>query len=285
MSSIYRLFSKGMSAFYTILKYFVWKRNLSTKHSIKILENEKFNFTHYGDIAEVLFAVEHLVDDKEGFEYNTLKIFKSLLKKNYTVLDIGANIGLFSLLASNKIGNDGKIYAFEPIKKTNEVLKENLLLNNINNVIVSCIALSNKVGKVSFSIPNDIDNSREGDAFNSMNLNNDNIDSENQIDCTTLDLFLKENNIINVDLIKIDIEGAEMLCFQGSINLLSSANPPIIIMECAELLCNRFKYSVYDVLAYLNQFGYSFEQYEFNQWIAFPNHVKTLTAKELLAKA
>jgi FkbM family methyltransferase len=254
MKLIYRTVHFIYSGITILLGYFVWSLKLSRIHTIRVIDDESFKFLHYGDIARILFAYKNLVSANKGFEYATLKIFKSLIQEKSTVLDIGANIGLFSLVASKKIGKNGKIYAFEPIKKTFKTLSENLALNQISNVVASQIALSNFTGKVSFSIPDDIHNKGDGDAFNSMDLNAKSSNSDTEADCSTLDDFLKANEISSVDLIKIDIEGAEMLCFEGAKNLLSSANPPIIIMECADSLCRKFDYSIYDVLSYLGEF-------------------------------
>ena len=99
------------------------------------------------------------------------------------------------------------------------------------------------------------------------------------IDATTIDLFIKREKIEKVDLIKIDIEGAELLCFKGAETLLSSATPPVIIMECCENFCDRFEYRVYDLLEYLAKFGYKFYQYEPSQWLAVPNNEAFLLSK------
>lgn len=282
MKLILLSFLGALGKFKRILKYSIWDFRLLKEHTIIVLEGEKYNFIHYGDITRVLYANQHFVVHKKGFEYTTLKIYKSLLKDNFTVLDIGANIGLFCILGANKIGRNGKIYAFEPIKKTFETLQQNLVINNISNVIPSRLALSNMAGKVTFSIPTDIENVEGGDAFNSMNIGTSNIMGADEVDCTMLDVFIAEHKIEQVDLIKIDIEGAEMLCFEGAKVLLGSSNPPIIIMECAESLCCRFNYTVFDVLDYLNQFGYTFEQYENGQWLALPKNSPKITSNELL---
>lgn len=283
MKSILRLFLGAFAKYKTIFKYYVWDLKLSDVYLIKVINNEQYKFLNYGDITRVLFAKEHLVSQNSGFEYMTLKIYQNLLKNNFTVLDIGANIGLFSIIGSNKVGANGKIYAFEPIQKTFETLKQNLELNDIKNVVSFCLALSNRVGKVSFSIPKDIKNVETGDAFNAMDIEIiNNPSANNQADCTQIDLFLKEEKIDKVDLIKIDIEGAELLCFQGAKELLGSSNPPIIIMECVEHLCSRFNYTVFDVLSYLHSFGYRFEQYETSQWLAIPNNSPIFKVKDLL---
>ncbi len=240
-------------------KKFRWSLGGST-HRIQIIENQWFTIKHYGFIGKVLFSEQHVVGTNQAFETKTLERFAELIKPNYTVLDIGANIGMFSLLGSRLVGENGKVISFEPSRPTFDALNENLKLNNCSNVITEQLALGDTEGSIFLG---DVEN-------DAMNFIDKNQTSGESVPLKMLDNYLKENKILKVDFIKIDIEGAEMLCFKGAIDMLKT-HRPTIIMECNENWCKRFDYTVFDLLNFLHQFNYRFENYDENQWLCFPN--------------
>ena len=243
-----------------LLKTSVWKLNLRKTHRLQVFDNRYFTFKHFGIITQLIYTRQHVVGKPQGFESETLKRFSELVKNGDTVLDIGANVGVFSLLGSKLVGETGKIYAFEPSQNTFNALTENLSLNNIKNVFPQRLALSNTEGVIHLGAV-------ENDALNFIDVKNKNTAGE-AVEMTTLDKWLKINNLNKIDFIKIDIEGAELLCFKGAIEMLKNA-PPTILMECNEVWCKRFDYSVFDLLQFLHGFGYTFEQYEEAQWICY----------------
>jgi FkbM family methyltransferase len=231
-----------------------------TTHRIQIIKNQWFTVKHYGIIAEVLFTEQHLVGTNQAFETKTLSRFAELVKPNDTVLDIGANIGMFSLLGSRLVGDNGRIIAFEPSRKTFDILNENLKLNNCKNVEIVQLALGDTEGSIFLG-------EVENDALNFIDKNQK---TGEEVALKLLDNYLKENKINKIDFIKIDIEGAEYLCFKGATEMLKN-HRPTIIMECNENWCLRFGYSVFELLNFLSQFNYRFENYDDNQWLCFPN--------------
>jgi hypothetical protein len=106
--------------------------------------------------------------------------------------------------------------------------------------------------------------------YNSHNFIDKNQKTGEEVALKLLDNYLKENKINKIDFIKIDIEGAEFLCFKGATEMLKN-HRPTIIMECNENWCHRFGYSVFELLNFLSQFDYRFENYDDNQWLCFPN--------------
>ena len=272
---IMRSFLKFISDAFVSLKELFWALGISGKHWIRVLPGYGYSFVHFGDVTKLLYAHQHLVPFRKSFEYSTLSRFVSLLKPGDRVLDIGANVGLYSLLGSQIVGSSGRIFAFEPNPKTCGVLRQNLELNGCANVDCAQVALSNKSGTVSLAIPDEVQAKYAyGDSYLSMYPEESKNGEVGGVPCMKLDVFLKENGIDYVDVIKIDVEGAEMLCFEGAKLLLSSSVKPVIIMECDEVLCRRFGYSVFDTLKFLDGFGYVFEQFDVHQWIATPKTAK-----------
>ena len=239
----------------------IWRLGLKKQYAIRVFENQTFNFNHFGVITELLYVNEPLVRDKKGFEYETLKKFTEQVRPNDTILDIGANIGLFSILGSKLVGTQGKVISFEPSRNTFEACKQNLALNGCSNVKIEQLALGDTEGSIFMG-------KADNDALNFVDPNNANGE---EVPLKTLDNYLKINGIQKVDFIKIDIEGAEFLCFKGATELLKTHKPKII-MECNEQWCKRFGYTVFDLLQFLSQFDYQFEQYDEAQWFCFPKN-------------
>lgn len=248
----------------------VWKVGLSNSHQLKVLPGKYFTFTHYGDITRLLFEQQHLVSIGRSFETDVLRIYAGLIKPGSVILDIGANVGLYSLLGAEKAGPTGRILAFEPEPTTHAALLKNLTLNHIDHVTALPLALSDRNGQVELSVPEEVKAKYEfGDSYLSMNPAATD-GSLHTIPCRRLDDVLEEMNISKVDLIKIDVEGAEYLCLSGAERLLQGDHKPIILMECDEILSKRFGHSVFDTLLLLHQHGYESEQIGLHQWIARP---------------
>lgn len=122
------------------------------------------------------------------------------IKENYVVMDIGANIGVFTIFAAFKARN-GKVYSFEPEKETFNILKDNIQLNKLNNVTAINKAISNKKGKRDFFIS---DSNVGGHSFYSSRG-----DRKVSIETESFEGFIKENKIKKIDFLKLDCEGAE----------------------------------------------------------------------------
>lgn len=122
------------------------------------------------------------------------------IKKNDVVVDIGANIGAFSVLASKK-AFDGKIYAYEPDKENYDMLKKNNALNDLHNVFVSNAAVTEKKGHIDF-FTSKLNNG--GHSIYSTDSK-----KATKVKSTTLSDIFKINNLKRINYLKIDAEGAE----------------------------------------------------------------------------
>lgn len=192
-----------------------------------------------------------------GFEDTEITFLKRFLKKRNTFLDIGANIGLFSLYASKIIGDFGNIYAFEPTPITYSRLIENVNLNHFKNIKTVNIGLSNKKMLADFNVSND-----GYDAWNSLvkldQLQNGNII---KVQVETLDSFIEEQEISNIDLIKLDVEGWEKFVLEGGKNLFSKVNSPTCLVEFNENNTFAAGYYCGELFDYMKTFGYEWYSY------------------------
>ena len=155
------------------------------------------------------------------------------IRTNDTVYDIGAHVGITTLIFSRLAAN-GFIYSFEPDIYNREMLNINLTENNIKNVKVFSEALSNKNGKSQLIVVNN-DHSmnvlQEKGQSVYGDVNNDKFMNINTIDVqeTKLDDFYKLKNLPAPTCLKIDIEGAEVIALEGMIKIIEENHPKFFI--------------------------------------------------------
>ena len=183
-----------------------------------------------------------------NYELNETRLITKLIEPGWTVLDIGANFGWFSIHLSQLVGLNGKVLSFEPVPETYKELNENKDLNSSNNIKTYNIALGKSNGIVSFGIP-EIDG---GLAASSQFLN---CKKNIQVTMHQLDDIIEDQNIKHVDFIKADIEGGELNMLYGAEKLLERFRPDIMI-EIVDIHCHRFGYSPLDVYQFLTNKGY-----------------------------
>ncbi|MGB2661788.1 MAG: FkbM family methyltransferase [Candidatus Omnitrophota bacterium] len=159
------------------------------------------------------------------YEVGTQRYLKEFVKPNMIVIDIGAHMGFYTLLFASLVGQGGKAYSFEPAKRNFIHLKENVAINDIYCVKLFQLALSNKEGIVPLYL-----HPTENTGHSLINNEKAGLSVE-EVQTTTLDNFIEQENIKNIDLIKIDAEGAEYSILKGAGKMLSGDNPPCIICE------------------------------------------------------
>lgn len=138
-----------------------------------------------------------------NYEPETFKFFRENLREGNVILDIGAHIGLFSVVTSRIVGEKGRVFAFEPTPFTRGVLAQVVSLNGCDdNVDVRPEAVAEKDGVTVF-----FDTGSEVSNANSL-VKTERSKIEFEVPIVTVDSFSKRNNI-RVDCLKIDVEGAE----------------------------------------------------------------------------
>ncbi|MBU2564047.1 FkbM family methyltransferase [Patescibacteria group bacterium] len=180
------------------------------------------------------------------------KIIKSVIKKDNTVIDIGANIGYYTLLFAKLVGRNGKIIAFEPDPDNFFLLKKNVEINGYKNATLIQKAVSNKIGTTKLYL-------HKNDKKQHSIYNSNNSRKSIEIESTRADNYINEK----VDLIKIDIEGAEGETIKGMKNLLKKNKKIKIITEFSPCSLENSSVKSKEFLELL--IGHNFKLYEINE--------------------
>jgi FkbM family methyltransferase len=152
-------------------------------------------------------------------------LFASVIRPGMVVLDIGAFVGWYTLLAARQVGLQGKVYAFEADPRNYQLLSENLRLNHFDSRVVSLPkAVSDKAGSQRFYL-------HGGDQSRSSLIPSGGDDDSTTVTTVTLDDILDRE--LQVDVIKMDIEGGEVNALRGMRETLARAAPTIkLFVEC-----------------------------------------------------
>lgn len=180
-------------------------------------------------------------------EYS-IKLIDSIQSAN-VFFDIGANIGYYSSIAALQNKNC-RVFSFEPIPQTHEKLLKNIALNGLKNVYTFNFGFLDKDKEMSMFF-----NCNESTAASLENIREINESSKTECKFTTLDSFVQKHNVFP-DLIKVDIEGAELFALMGAIETLSTGSP-ILFIEILRKWCAKFGHTALDVFNFLYNLGYS----------------------------
>jgi FkbM family methyltransferase len=158
-------------------------------------------------------------------------VFRNYLKPGMSVLDLGANIGFYSLLASSIIKPNGKVIAFEPFPGNIKIIKSNIAENSFKNMIVVEAAVSDHVGRSFLYVsPYYFSEHSLFDYHYSSGLNKDNTKIE--VNVLTVDDYLENHsNDFKVDFIKMDIEGSEKKALKGMRKVFDENEQLVMLTE------------------------------------------------------
>lgn len=183
------------------------------------------------------------------YEGDEIQIFKNVLSRGMTVFDVGANIGLYSVIAAQKVGPTGRVYAFEPDPTNFSFLKKNVAANKFSHLIPVQKAVTNISGDVRFFLSEDnlgdhslydTEQSRDSISVSGVSLND----------------FVKQYGIAKIDVLKIDVQGAEGQAFEGMSDILSSKNAPKLFMEVYPYGLLKMHTNPLELLRRLEGYGY-----------------------------
>jgi FkbM family methyltransferase len=183
---------------------------------------DRFGFTYeVPDLGEPI-AFHLLINGV--YEPETQDLLLRFLPVGGVFIDVGANIGTFTIPAAKHVGPSGQVVAIEASPDVFNVLRKNVLLNNIDNTQLTCAAAGAQNGSAEF-YPAPVDHFGMGSRapqFHSAPIT---------IRSVTLDSEVERLKLPSVNLIKIDAEGFELDVFKGATELLNRQKPPLIVFE------------------------------------------------------
>jgi FkbM family methyltransferase len=228
---LYKKVFKPLSLFKGQIAISTYDRNLKIKLNIDELIQQQIYFLEFYDPQGINFL-------------------KKQLTKGDVFIDIGANIGCYSLIASKLVGENGQVYAFEAIKNIHERLVFNVQLNNLKNVTIENKAVHEKTELLEFFVSR-----HENLGMSSIFHHDAESGKTEKVNAISLDDYFSINKLNRVNLIKMDIEGAELFALKGMQSIISTYRPVVIMEICDDILQNT-SYESIDIINYFNDLNY-----------------------------
>ena len=189
------------------------------------------------------------------FEKNELSFLDKFIRKDDICLDIGANIGVYSLFFSKR---SKKTFCFEPIKINNIIIELNAELNKVKNIKIERIAISDTSGNCDFLV---VDESILSGILSTQYIKqkaylkryyDTDVKETIRVKCNTIDSF----NYDKVDIVKIDVEGAELKVINGAVKTIKKCMPRLIMMECYDQALNLYGNNLKELLNKMEELNY-----------------------------
>ena len=185
-------------------------------------------------------------------EPETIQTFAALLAPGMTVMDLGANIGQYTLVAARRVGPQGRVHAFEPTPHLAEHVRRNLELNGLDNSVVHTAAVSDAPGQLVLHLI------EAGEPQLNSIINGSPDAGGIEVPAVALDDFVAEHLMGPVDVIKMDIEGAELRAIRGAKTLLTGVDSPVLVLELNPQTLEYSGHRPDDLLGLLSSYGYTF---------------------------
>ncbi|MBC8430511.1 MAG: FkbM family methyltransferase [Desulfobacterales bacterium] len=229
-----------------------WNSQVDKRKKIetRIQQGVKMHLYFDSKLSQLIFCHE--------FELEERHFLNAFLRRGDIFVDVGANMGLFTLIAAHRVGENGRVYSFEPTFEICRRLIQNIKLNNLNNVCSRQLALSDVESEgLLFQ-------SQDGyDAWNSFAKP---IAGETYIketvQCKRWDDFARDNQLLgNVTMMKVDVEGWEARVLNGACEMLSKKDAPVLLVEFTEEAARSAGSSCKELYCLLEEFGYQMYTY------------------------
>lgn len=204
---------------------------------------------------------------KRYFEAGPIERLQEFAPAGSTVVDVGANVGFFSIRFARWVGESGEVISIEPEDRNYRSLLSALKREGVTSRVrairaVASAARGTALLQINQLHPADHKLSRDGTGL--------------PVEAVTLDDLIADKGLLRPALIKIDVQGAEMLVLQGASDILRLSRPALFI-ELDENALRRYGSSVSAILEHLSQFGYE------TRWLTRTGPHRTATPDDIHA--
>ncbi len=182
-------------------------------------------------------------------DFHEMAFMRHYLRRGDNFIDVGANVGVYTLLAASLVGPEGSVEAFEPGPKALCRLRENVALNSLENVHVYPVAVGTSRGPVRFTLDRDATNRIGAGGVGERSI---------EVSCVRLDDMLIGRRYA---MGKMDIEGAEPLALRGCEGMLAQSNPPVWQLELGGY-SRAYGFPTDQVVGWLKAKGYDTALYD-----------------------
>src|SRR6266436_6124718 len=185
------------------------------------------------------------------FESEETEFLKSLVTETSVCFDIGANIGYYSLLFAS-LSPRGFVHSFEPVPLNYHILCANSLLNGFTNLNANLCAVGDREDNVELIVSTD-------SAYSSLvDTGRKPVASKISVRMITLDEYCESNDIRRIDLLKVDVEGAEGRVLSGAQRIMENPErrPRTAMLELYEPMLKRYESSIEEISAQMRALGY-----------------------------
>jgi FkbM family methyltransferase len=186
----------------------------------------------------------------KDFDPDCTKFILGALKPGMVFLDIGAHAGYYALVAAQAVGSKGRVLCVEPNPAMVAQFRGNIERSGLSNVTIVEAACSDKCETRTLYVPDFPLSVKSSLASESAGTSNG-----VEVKCVTADLLCEQHALSRVDVMKIDVEGAEMQVLAGMVSILSNMRPKIAI-ELRPGLLKNFSATVDEAIGFLRQLGY-----------------------------
>jgi FkbM family methyltransferase len=213
------------------------------------------------ELEMVLRLDEHMQSQIFWYGYysrDIVLLLNRILRPGMVVIDVGANIGEISLAAARRVGRTGRVYSFEPMASLYARLEEHTRVNGLRQITLVQKGLSDKQGTATLFRASELfEDGTSHDGLGTLYPTSKRATAVSEIEVTTLDQFSIDAGVDRLDLIKIDVEGAELAVLKGGVKTMRDLQPSIIL-ELQSDTSENAGYSPREILTLLESLGYSF---------------------------
>lgn len=202
-----------------------------------------------------LIKVDYLDYLKDGsWQKLTVQLFRELLHEGQNAVDIGAAFGYLSVVASQAVGSTGRVFSFEPEQTAFRNLTKNIELNQATNVVATNCGISDGTRTTTMLFGTACGGTIMGGTRTLYNLPQA---AQGEIPLTSLDAFLASHGWPPITLLKIDVEGAEVLAFQGMAETFARNPNMVILSEVSPAMLEASGFRTEDFFDILQRAGFN----------------------------